>query len=208
LRSSMVGFAHESKPRHLDPLTARTMPLTMSIARRSSVIEAFERAKAGMGRECDVVHGGKRVIESQRFGVEHVEAGVADAAAPQPIDERVLIDQRATRRIDEDRARLHARHLSRPEKSVGVVVEREVQRNHVGANKQFVERDQSFAGARRAIPRNDLHPQPAADAQNLAADTAQPDDAEGLAKELHAFARRPGAGTDLPIHPRDVATTC
>jgi hypothetical protein len=27
-----------------------------------------------MGRECDVVHGGKRVIGSQRFGVEHVKA--------------------------------------------------------------------------------------------------------------------------------------
>jgi hypothetical protein len=26
-----------------------------------------------MGRECDVVQGGKRVMESQRFGVEHVE---------------------------------------------------------------------------------------------------------------------------------------
>ena len=26
-----------------------------------------------MGRECDVVQGGKRVIGSQRFGVEHVE---------------------------------------------------------------------------------------------------------------------------------------
>ena len=42
-----------------------------------------------MGSECDVVHGGKRVIGLQRFGVEHVEAGVADTAAPQPIDERV-----------------------------------------------------------------------------------------------------------------------
>jgi hypothetical protein len=27
-----------------------------------------------MGRECNVVHAGKRVIGSQRFGVEHVEA--------------------------------------------------------------------------------------------------------------------------------------
>ena len=36
-------------------------------------------AANGMGRECDVVHAGNRVIGSQRFGVEHVEAGVADA---------------------------------------------------------------------------------------------------------------------------------
>ena len=33
-----------------------------------------------MGRECDVVHGGKRMIGSQRFGVEHVEA-IPDGAA-------------------------------------------------------------------------------------------------------------------------------
>ena len=37
-----------------------------------------------MGRECDVVHGGNRVIGSQRFGVEHVVAGAANAAASQP----------------------------------------------------------------------------------------------------------------------------
>jgi hypothetical protein len=49
------------------------MPLTMSIARAQQRHRGFERAKAGMGRECDVVHGGKRVIGSQRFGVEHVE---------------------------------------------------------------------------------------------------------------------------------------
>ena len=61
-----------------------TIPLTMSMARRSSVIEASSVRKAGgMGRYRDIVHGSKRVIGSQRFGVEHVEAGMADAAAAQ-----------------------------------------------------------------------------------------------------------------------------
>ena len=117
----------------------------MSIARRSSVIEASSVRKPAWAVSVTLSMAAKWVIGSQRFGVEHVEAGVADAAAPQPVDERVLVDQRATRRIDEDHARLHARHLRRPEKSAGVVVEREMQRNHVGANKQFVERHQGRA---------------------------------------------------------------
>ena len=41
----------------------------------------FQRAKAGMGRECDVVHGGERMIGSQRLGVENVKPGMADVAA-------------------------------------------------------------------------------------------------------------------------------
>ena len=49
------------------------MPLTMSIARRSSVIEASSVRKPAWAMSV-TVHGGKRVIGSQRFGVEHVEA--------------------------------------------------------------------------------------------------------------------------------------
>jgi hypothetical protein len=59
----------------------------------------LERAKADMGRQRDVVQNGKRVIGSQRFGLEHVEPGVADAAAAQGIDERGLVDQGAARGI-------------------------------------------------------------------------------------------------------------
>ena len=105
-------------------------------------------------------------------------------------------------RID---ARLHARDLRRAEKTAGLVVERKMQRDHVGARQQFVERDERLAGLRRAVPGDHLHAEAAADAHHLAADAAEPDDAERLAVKLHAFARRPGAGADLTIHARDVA---
>ena len=75
------------------------------------------------------------------------------------------------------------------------------------------ERISSSSSATRASPgrgvrflRMYLHPQPAADAQNLAADTAQPDDAEGLADKLARLRvlTRCGNGPH-GIHPRDVA---
>jgi hypothetical protein len=55
---------------HPDPLPASTMPLTMPIAGRSSIIEASSVRKPAWA---DVVQGGKQVIGSQRFGVEHVD---------------------------------------------------------------------------------------------------------------------------------------
>ena len=40
---------------------------------------------------------------------------------------------------------------------------------------------------------------------NLAADAAEPDHAERLAEELHAFVRHPGAGAHFAIHAGDIA---
>ena len=46
-----------------------------------------------MGRQRHVVHAGERMIGLERLGMEHVEAGVADAAAAQALDQRGLVDQ-------------------------------------------------------------------------------------------------------------------
>src|SRR5580692_1568175 len=74
-------------------------------------LRSFQRAEAGMGRQRDIVHAGERMVGLERLGMEHVEAGMADAAAAQTLDQRGLIDQGAARGVDQHNARLHARHL-------------------------------------------------------------------------------------------------
>jgi hypothetical protein len=57
----MVGFAHESPPS--PRLSHRKDDAAYNVDRAAQQRHrGFERAKAGMGSECDVVHGGKRVI--------------------------------------------------------------------------------------------------------------------------------------------------
>ena len=86
-----------------------------------------------------------------------------------------------------------------------LVVEREMERDHVGACQQRVELDQRHAGvrARRAVPGDHLHADAARDARDLAADAAEPDQAERLAVKLHAFKRLPGAGAHGAVHARE-----
>ena len=88
-----------------------------------------------------------------------------------------------------------------------LVVEREMERDHVGARQQIVERDQRYAlvGSRRAVPGDHLHADAARDAGDLAADAAEPDQAERLALELHAFERVPDAAAHRAVHARKLA---
>ncbi len=60
-------------------------------------------------------------------------------------------------------------------------------------------------GPRGAVPGDHLHADAARDARDLAADAAEPDHAERLADELHAFERLPGAGAHRAVHAREVA---
>ena len=54
-----------------------------------------------MRRGQDVSQRPERVIRRQRLDVEHVERRAGDAALTQDLDERRLVDDRATRGIDE-----------------------------------------------------------------------------------------------------------
>jgi hypothetical protein len=163
------------------------------------------RAEGGVRRQRDVRHVRQRMIVLERLVVKHVESGVTNAAAGEPIEKRRLIDQGGARRIDHDHTRLHARDVLRPDKSARLVAEREIERDRVGTRQQFVERDERIAGTLRAVPGDDVHAKAAADPHDLAPDAAEPDHAERLAEELHALVRHPGAGAHLAIHARDIA---
>ena len=160
----------------------------MSMERRSKVIEASSVRNPAWAVSVTFSMPASG-WSAERLGVEHVEAGVADAAAAQAVQQGRFVDQRGARGVDENHARLHARELRRPRNPRVLVVEREMQRDHVGARQEFVKLDQRFArlaGVRfQAIT---SMPRPRPDAQDFAADAAEPDDAERLAAKLHAFA--------------------
>ncbi len=160
-----------------------------------------------MGRECHIVELGQRMIGLQRLAVEDVEAGMADMATLQRLDHRRLIDQRAARGVDQDRAGLHPRDARLVEKAAGLVVEHKIERDDVGLLQKRIKLDHWHAhiGSRRAIPGDHVEAHALGDARHLGADAAQSDDAERLAEHLHAFERLPGAGADVAIHAGEVA---
>ncbi len=60
----------------------------------------------GVRRADDVRELEERVVGRQRLGVDDVEPRTGEAALPQRRDERVLIDDRSPRHVDEERRRL------------------------------------------------------------------------------------------------------
>ena len=65
-----------------------------------------------MRRQHDLVEREQRVVLRRWLLVEHVQPRRGDAAFGQSRRERRLIDDAATRRVDEDGARFHLRELA------------------------------------------------------------------------------------------------
>ena len=164
--------------------------LTMSMARRSSVIEASRVRKAAWA---DSVTLSSRASGSPAFSgslwntsrpawrIWPLFSASISAASSTSAPRAVLI------RID---AGLHPRDARLVEEAAGLVVEREVERDDVGVLQQVVELDHRDrrAGRAGAVPGDHLHAHALGDARHLGADAAEPDDAERLAEHLHAFA--------------------
>src|SRR5262249_10615922 len=104
---------------------------------------------------------------------------------------------------------LHAGDALRINDAARLVIERQVERYHVGACEQRVEIDQRHARVRSrgAVPGDHLHADAARNARDLAADAAKPNDAERLVEELHALAWHPQATARVAVHPRQLART-
>ena len=154
-----------------------------------------------------VVELGERMIRLERLGVKDVEPGMAEMPALQRRQQRSFVDERPARGVDEDRAGLHARHALGAEKAPCLLAEREMQRDHVRSLQQGIDVGQCdrSVGKRRAVKRDHLHAQAFGDARHLAPDAAEPDNAQRLAPQLHAFERRPGPAAHRAVHARNVA---
>ena len=135
----------------------------------------------------------QRVVGRRRLGVRDVERRAGDAPLVQGGDERRLVDDRAARRVHEDRGGLHDRQRRGVDEVVRGVGEREVQRDDVGARERRVE-----VGV--AADRLDLEPEGARALGHRGADAPRPDEREPGAAQLEA---QPPAG--LPRAPAPVA---
>ncbi len=129
--------------------------------------------------------------------MKHVETG-ADTALAQRGQQRVAIDQRAARRVDQHRARLHQRQSPGIEHPARIGADAEVQAHHVGLAQQVVElADPLRAGLGRAAaigaetPGQHLHAQRLARHGGTPADRAQADNAQ----------RRPARAADVVGRP-------
>ena len=76
---------------------------------RPSRARAVVRGRADVGDDEQVGRVEQRVVGRQRLGVGDVERGAGEPALAQRVGERVLVDDRAARGVDEDRVGLHAR---------------------------------------------------------------------------------------------------
>src|SRR5215510_4407942 len=114
--------------------------------------------------------------------MEDIEPGAPDLAALETLDQRRLVDERAARGVDENGARLQAGDARGIDDAARLVVEREIERNDIGARQQGVEVDERHAGVRawRPVPGDHLHADAARDARDLAPDAAESNDAERL----------------------------
>src|SRR5690606_9426628 len=112
--------------------------------------------------------------------------------AAQRVDQLVLLDDLAARRVDDDRRALHARQLASADQAVRRFGQRNVQRNDVGLLDQVVERDtldveleRTLVGQVR-ITHDDVHAEGTCASCNLSTDAPCADETERLAVKLEA----------------------
>src|SRR4029077_2378065 len=96
------------------------------------------RYVADMRRGQDVFQRPEGVIRRQGLDVEHVERRASNAAVTQDLDERRLVNDRATRSIDEPGRWLHDLQLGRSNQALRPLAQNEVDRQDVGAAEEFL----------------------------------------------------------------------
>ncbi len=135
-----------------------------------------------------------------RFAFEHVEPGGEQLPLAEGGHQRLLIDHRSTRGVDQHRRRLHQPELFRSEEVVGFGGQRHVNGYEVCFGQQHVELP--VVGAQLALDRlgladrvvvEHLHPEPSGSPGHRLPDPPETDDSEGLAVDIltHHHQRTP-----------------
>src|SRR5205823_2936629 len=110
------------------------------------------------------------------------------------------VDERAARRVDEDRVRLHEAEQPPVDEPLRLRTVREMERDHVRRGEQLFELDERRAelplALRRTPPRpaDDRHPERLAELDRPRPDRARADDAEPPPAQLEPFGLLPRAG--------------
>ena len=94
----------------------------------------------------------KRAV-GRRFDLEHVEGCAGDVAGVQRLGQRRLVDQAATGAVDDAHALLGLGQVLARQDVAGLVGQRHVQGDEIGAGEKFVELDLGHAELLRALVR-------------------------------------------------------
>lgn len=165
-----------------------TRPEHLCCARARGLAQRLLRGAGHVRRQDDVVDRREAGSRSQRFLRQHAQARAEQPTVFQCIGQRLLVDQAATRRVDDDRRGFETRQRVAVQRVARVRAQRPVQRHHVGHRQQFVERGRvacadAFDRRRRRErrPDDDLHPRSLRELRDAAAAVTEADHAERLA---------------------------
>src|SRR5438874_630019 len=134
----------------------------------------------------------ERMIAGRRLLFEDVERGASDPAGEQRLGERLLVDEPAAGAVDDQRAGLHPGKLRGADHVLRLLVQRNVQRDGIGALPDLLERDQLDAELRRRLGREERVVPEHAHAKRMGplhderADVSRSDHAERLSGKLAA----------------------
>ena len=97
------------------------------------------------------------MVRRQRFAVEHIQSG-DNAARLHSLDQRLLVNDRAARRVDQDRAGFHARNVRGADQTTRAVRQHKMNADGVGTRQQFLLGNHRGAGRLRLVRRHVLAP--------------------------------------------------
>jgi len=137
------------------------------------------------------------MLRRERFGVGHVEGRATDTTVANGVEERVGVDDRAARHVDQDGLRRHRRELGVADESAGRVRERAREHDRVRYRQRVVEsvRTEDGVGRPPEIGRGTdtdcLHVERREPLGDRLPDVTESDDRDGRAGELRHRHRLP-----------------
>ena len=148
-----------------------------------------------------------------RLDREHIKRRAGEVAALEEITHRSFIDEAAAGAVDEDKALFGFSERFARQDVLGLLRQRNMQRDHIGASEQRIEinfLDAEFHSAlfrQERVIGHDFHLEADGALGNAAADIAATDEAERLVGdfEAHIARLRPLAGLRVVIGRRDLA---
>ena len=144
-------------------------------------------------REHDVRRIAQRRVGRQRLLGEHVERGAGEPARTQRCDERLLVDERAARGVDEQRAGPQQREPGRVDEAARRIRDRQVEADDVGGLERCIDRlgplDPELGhalGRHVRVVGHDVHAERPRTRGHEPADAPEAEQRERLAVELDA----------------------
>lgn len=136
-----------------DPLYWRLFALlchlvqqTLARKRRCNVFEGLTlhlslsapSFRSHVGQERDIVHLDEPLIDF-RFVGENIESGRVEFTRCKSINQGILVDDTSASRVDQDTVLLHLFKLSLAKAVLGLVVERQIERNDITLTQHFIQ---------------------------------------------------------------------